>query len=120
MKHALAVLLVVIVAGVSYVLLQQGLQADEVRPADKGTLSVLVSDGVGAPLENASVTFTLIETSKATTINQKNELGFYSADLVAGTYTVTAQAEGYIVDTQTILLDPKQSRDLTFYLVAQE
>jgi CBS domain containing-hemolysin-like protein len=118
MKHSLLVILVVIMAGLTYMFMQAGLSADETGTVSgtRGRLEVVINDEVGVPIKKATVKITSQDTNKVTTISEKDTTGMYIASLAPGTYTVEAQSVNYQDDTQPVTLEAGQTQQLTFYL----
>lgn len=75
-----------------------------------GAVSGAVRDGQGRAVAGASVTIGSTSPVTVTT----NAAGVYSASVEAGTWPVTAQASGYLIDNQNITLAPNATTTLNF------
>lgn len=77
-----------------------------------GTVSGAVRDGQGRAVAGASVT---VGSSSPVTVTTNNA-GVYSAQVEAGTWPVTAQADGFLSDNQNVTLSPNTTTTLNFNL----
>jgi hypothetical protein len=62
---------------------------------DLGTITGIISDPSGAPIPNAKVTITEVATNLNYTVTSNNAGEYVRPALKAGTYTVTAEAQGF-------------------------
>ena len=77
-----------------------------------GTVSGAVRDGQGRAINGASVTIGSTSPVTVTT----NAAGVYSANVEAGTWPVTAQANGFLSDNQNITITPNTTTTVNFNL----
>ena len=77
-----------------------------------GSITGSIRDGQGRPITGASVTIGSSTPVMVTT----NEAGVFTADVEAGTWPITAQADGFISDNRSVTFIPNQTINVSFNL----
>ena len=77
-----------------------------------GSITGSIRDGQGRPIAGASVAIGSTTPITVTT----NNAGVYTARVEAGTWPVTAQADGFISDNRSVTLIPNETVDVSFNL----
>ncbi len=77
-----------------------------------GSITGSLRDGQGRPIAGASVTIGSTTPVTLTT----NEAGIFSADVEAGTWPITVQADGYIADSRSVSLLANETVNVSFDL----
>jgi len=77
-----------------------------------GSITGTLRDGQGRPITGAAVTIGCTSPVTVTT----NEAGVFTADVEAGTWPVTVQADGYIADSRSVTLIANETVSVSFDL----
>lgn len=84
---------------------------------DTATLTGTIRDSTGAVLPNVTVTATEMNKGIKTTVKSRNDGNYVITPLQIGTYSVTAEASGFQIETrQNIGLNVQQNQRLDFQL----
>lgn len=90
----------------------QSISLDFALVPNLGTISGSVKDGEGRPIPNATV---IIGSTNPVTV-ATSSVGIYSAQVEAGTWPVSVQADGYISDNQTTTIIANETVSVSFTL----
>ena len=77
-----------------------------------GSITGSLRDGQGRPIAGAAVTIGCTSPVTVTT----NEAGVFTADVEAGTWPVSVQADGYLADTRSVTLIANETVSVSFDL----
>ncbi len=123
MKHALVIMLVLIVSYLTVVFIRAGLSADSLKTTSlskTGQVKVLVQDQDGLPLQQVKVTIKKSTSGGAdVAMTQQNDDGTFVKNVAAGDYSVTASSTGYTPSTQEMTIETGAIVTLNFYLQKQ-
>lgn len=116
MKKSWLVGLLLFVAVGTALLLQVGINADEIHPQTTAALSIQVTDSVGIPLNDGVTVTVQTDTLTVQTLTSRSDDGLYTAIIQPGAYSVVAHAEGYTDKTQKVNLNAGDRQALKFFL----
>src|SRR4030065_1658218 len=85
---------------------------------DRATLTGTVKDQLGAVISGATIAVTHAGTNVTTRVRTTAEGAYLAPNLISGTYTVQAEAQGFGTQSRAVILEVGQRARIDFTLPA--